>query len=158
ASLAQFVEALRQTLASEDADSPVFKSLPSLEAQDRARFLPVPLDFREEVERAAADKQSGDLALVAVEVRGCVWGSDGLRDVGPAQFDLDAHETACRTWEAVRAFDPLDLEANTLLGTIYQRLGDLTRSDQALRRVLSVKDTTKEQRAEAFSLLGRNAK
>jgi len=45
-----------------------------------------------------------------------------------------------------------------LLGTIYQRLGDLTRSDQALQRVLARKALPAYSRAEANALLGRNAK
>src|SRR5215472_4535601 len=43
------IEALRQTLASEKADSPVFQMLPDLEAQDRSRFLPVPQGFHDDV-------------------------------------------------------------------------------------------------------------
>src|SRR5438067_10112102 len=39
ASLEQLVAALRQTLNSEEQDSPVFKLLPNLQVQDRSRFL-----------------------------------------------------------------------------------------------------------------------
>ncbi|MGH9891429.1 MAG: tetratricopeptide repeat-containing protein, partial [bacterium] len=158
ASLEQLVAALRQTLNSEEQDSPVFKLLPNLQAQDRWRFLVVPMDFREEVEQASANRQAGDLELLGVEARGLEWESEGLRVVGRAQFRLKAFKGARATWEAVRKFDPKDREANTLLGTIYQRLGDLTRSDQALRRVLERKDVAGYDRAEAHSLLGRNAK
>src|SRR5439155_3156360 len=55
-------------------------------------------------------------------------------------------------------FNPFDLEANTLLGTIYQRLGDLVRSDQAVDRVLDRVDVAGMDRAEALSLRARNAK
>ena len=158
ASLDQLVAALRQTLNSEEQDSPVFKLLPNLQAQDRSRFLAVPMDFREEVEQAAANRQAGDLELLGAEARGLEWESEGLRVVGRAQFRLKAFKGARATWEAVRKFDPKDREANTLLGTIYQRLGDLTRSDQALRRVLERKDVASYDRAEVHSLLGRNAK
>ena len=158
ASLDQLVAALRQTLNSEEHDSPVFKLLPNLQAQDRSRFLAVPMDFREEVEQASANRQAGDLELLGVEARGLEWESEGLRVVGRAQFRLKAFRGARATWEAVRRFDPKDREANTLLGTIYQRLGDLTRSDQALRRVLERKDVASYDRAEVHSLLGRNAK
>src|ERR671914_579915 len=58
ASLEQLVAALRQTLNSKEQDSPIFKSLPNLQAQDRSRFLAVPMDFREEVEQAAANRQA----------------------------------------------------------------------------------------------------
>src|SRR5262249_2686356 len=71
---------------------------------------------------------------------------------------LKAFEGAKETWEAVRNNDPNDLEANLLLGTIYERLGDLTRSTQALERALDNTDLEKNDRAEASSLLARNAK
>jgi len=149
---------LRQTLNSESEDSPVFQMLPDLDEQDRSRFLPIPRDFREEVERATQKKEVGDLELLADEARGFEWETEGLRLVGRAQFNLKAFEGARVTWEAVRKQDALDVEANTLLGTVYQRLGDLTSSDQALQRVLTPSGLDKEARAEVRSLLGRNAK
>lgn len=152
------IAALKQSLASDKVDSPVFQLLPELEAQDRSRFLAVPRDFHEEVERAAAARACGDLELYVAEVRGLEWESEGLRIVGRAQFDLKASTSARRTWEAVLGFDADDLEANTWLATIYQRLGDLIRSDQALRRVLQHRRSSATQRSEARSLLARNAK
>lgn len=158
ASLDDLIKALDRTLASEDQDSPVFRSLPDLQVQDRSRFLPVPADFREEVERAAREKRPGDLELLAAEVQGFPWESEGLRLVGRAQFDLKDHAGARATWEAVRATDADDLEANRRLGTIYQRLGNLTESDIALGRVLDRRGVDRKARAEARSLQGRNAK
>src|SRR5215216_516165 len=158
ASIDNLFESLRQTINSEDHDSPVFQMLPDLAEQDRARFLPIPGDFREDVERAKQAKERGDLELLAAEALGFDWEIEGLRLVGRAQFDLKAFEGARATWEAVRKIDLLDEEANTLLGTIYQRLGDLTSSDQALKRVLKRKGLDKEGRAEVRSLLARNAK
>lgn len=158
ASVDDLYEGLRQTINSEADDSPVFQMLPDLDEQDRARFLPIPRDYREEVERATQKKELGDLELLATEARGFEWEIEGLRLVGRAQFNLKAFEGARATWEAVRKEDSLDEEANTLLGTIYQRLGDLTSSDQALRRVLGRSGLDKEGRAEVRSLLGRNAK
>jgi hypothetical protein len=158
ASIDDLVAGLRQTINSEAADSPVFQMLPDLDEQDRARFLPIPRDYREEVERAMEKKEIGDLELLADEAGGFEWEIEGLRLVGRAQFNLRAFDGARSTWETVRKQDPLDEEANTLLGTIYQRLGDLTGSDQALKRVLSRSALDKEGRAEARSLLGRNAK
>jgi hypothetical protein len=157
-SLVDLVEGLRQTINSEAKDSPVFQMLPDLGEQDRARFLPIPRDFREEVECATEKTEIGDLELLAAEARGFEWEVEGLRLVGRAQFNLKAFEGARLTWEAVRKQDALDVEANTLLGTIYQRLGDLTNSDQALKRVLTRDGLDKEARAEVRSLLGRNAK
>ena len=149
---------LRQTINSEGEDSPVFQMLPDLDEQDRSRFLPIPRDYREEVERARQKEEVGDLELLADEARGFEWEIEGLRLVGRAQFNLKAFEGARASWEAVRKQDPLDVEANTLLGTIYQRLGDLTSSNQALQRVLTRTGLDKEARAEVRSLLGRNAK
>jgi hypothetical protein len=158
ASIPDLVEGLRQTLNSEAQDSPVFQMLPDLAEQDRARFLPIPRDFREEVERATAAREFGDLELLAAEARGFEWEIEGLRLVGRVQFNLKAFEGARVTWEAVRKLDSLDTEANTLLGTIYQRIGDLTGSTQALNRVLERKGLAPESRAEVHSLLARNAK
>ena len=67
-------------------------------------------------------------------------------------------ELSRTVWERVRARNPHDLEANLLLGTIYQRLGDLVRSDQALERALNSPKIDAAERAEAHALRGRNAK
>jgi hypothetical protein len=158
ASLPQLVAALRQTLASESADSPVFALLPDLQEQGRAQFLAVPRGFREEVGIAVAARHAGDLGLLAAEAEGFAWESEGLRIVGRAQYELKDRRGARATWEKIRHLDEDDLEANTLLGTIYQRLDDLPRSDQALQRVLARKTLKASQRAEANALLGRNAK
>lgn len=158
ASLPLLIRALKQTLASPDQDSPVFRSLPNMKPQDRSKFLAVPSDFVEEVELAAGGRHLGDLELLAAEVRGFDWESEGLRVVGRAQFRLKAFEGARDTWEAIRDLDSEDLEANTLLATIYQRLGDFTRSDQAVQRVLKKTDLAGQDRAEALALLARNAK
>ncbi|HEY0170297.1 MAG TPA: tetratricopeptide repeat-containing protein [Pyrinomonadaceae bacterium] len=156
--LAELTEGLRQTINSEGRDSPVFQLLPELEEQERAHFLPIPLGFREEVERAAEAGELGDLELLADEARGFEWETEGLRLVGRAQYSLKTFDGARLTWEAVRDLDPTDLEANTLLGTIYQRLGELARSDQALKRALGRKGAGEHDRAELQSLAGRNAK
>lgn len=139
-------------------DSPVFASLPNLTEPDPADFNPVPQDFGEDVERAAAANHAGDLALFAYEIQGFEWESRGLRAVGKAQFEIHSLAGAKLTWENVRKLDPQDLEANLLLGTIYQRLGDLVSSIQALDRALHNDAITQDQRAEVFSLLARNCK
>jgi len=151
-------EALRQTFDGDRVDSPVFSMLPGLQQQDRARFIPVPAAFRESVELAEKSKQHGLLGLLAEEARGAAWGSEGLRVIGRAQFNTRAHNGARVTWEALVQLDPLDAEANQRLATIFQRLGDLNASDQALQRILGNPRATAAQRAEALSLLGRNIK
>jgi len=152
------IQALRQTIASERPDSPVFQMLPDLVAQDRSRFLPVPQGFRDDVELAFKSKQLGLLGLLATEARDFFWASEGLRLVARAQFDLKAHRQAKDTWEELLQLNPSEVEANQRLGTIYQRLGDLDASDQALKRVLDNKRAAEADRAEALSLLARNIK
>lgn len=151
-------EALRQTLASEKPDSPVFQMLPDLEAQERSRFLPVPQAFRDDVELAFKRRQMGLLGLLALEAEQFFWASEGLRLVGRAQFDLQAYRAAKETWEKLYRLNAQESEANQRLGTIYQRLGDLDSSDQALLRVTNTRAASHAERAEAFSLLGRNIK
>lgn len=154
-------KALRATLDSNKPNSPVFALLPKMEEQDPSRFLVVPLGFVEEVERAAAGKRPGDLGLLAAEARnlGFNWETEGLRVVGRAQSDLKDFKGAKNTWEAVRRTNrEFDLEANILLGTIYEKLGKLTDSTQALDRALSVKEIPNDKKAEAYALKGRNAK
>jgi hypothetical protein len=152
------VDALRAAMTAERADSPVFRTLPRLRVQDRSRFVAIPPDFREEVERAVKEKQPGDLELLADETRGFAWMSEGLRLIGRGQIDIKAYEGARASWEAVRTDDPADLEAALRLGTVYQRLGDLPRSDQALLRAIDNPGIEGLDRAEAYALLGRNAK
>jgi hypothetical protein len=158
ASLDGLIEALYATINSTKQDSPVFRSLPDLREHDCSMFLTVPSDFRDEVRLARERRLPGDLDFLAMEVRGFQWEEEGLRLVGRAQFALRAHRSGRITWEAVRTFHEHDKEANTLLGTIYQRLGDLPQSDLALQRVLDYAETNRGERAEARSLLGRNAK
>jgi tetratricopeptide (TPR) repeat protein len=163
ASLPALIAALKSVKAeiekNDDAkDSPVFMSLPELSEQDSSQFMIVPPDFAEEIERAVADKRRGDLALFSNEMRGFEWGLKGWRMVGRAQFNLKAFAGAKATWEAIRKLEPNDLEANLSLGTIYERLGDLTRSTQTLNRALANDCMKTDQRAEALALLARNSK
>ena len=158
ASLAALVEAIRATWDSRSQDSPVFQLLPGLEPADPTKFLVVPLDFREDVELAYSKKQCGDLQLLSAEVDGFAWKTAGLRLIGKAQFKLKDWPGAKETWRTVREYDDMDLEANTFVGTIYQRLGDLVKSDQALGRALQNRDASGWDRAEIRALMGRNSK
>ena len=157
-SLNALIEGLRQTRDSVDKDSPVFLLLKDLQVQDRSLFLSVPPEFTDDVGRPRDQRLLGDLALFADEIGGLEWESAGLRIVGRTQYDLKAHAGARVTFEALRAIEGEDVEANTILGTIYQRLGDLTRSDQAIERALREKDLQIRERAELLSLRARNAK
>src|SRR6266498_2568017 len=140
ASVASFADALNATLDSQKADSPVYQLLPELEPSDPNKLLVVPLDFREEIERAEDAHNCGDLQLLAAELDGLVWPG------------------AKATWQAVRDYGDMDVEANTLLATIFQRLGDLLSSDQAVERALQNKEIFARDRAEVRALMARNAK
>jgi hypothetical protein len=150
--------ALKATVDSQKADSPVYQLLPALEPADPDKVLVVPLDFREEVARVEAAKSCGDLQLLAAETDGFAWRVAGLRLVGNAQFRLQDWPGAKVTWQAVREYDDVDLEANMLLGTIFQRLGDLVSSDQAVERALQSEEISAGDRAEIRALMARNAK
>jgi hypothetical protein len=158
ARLEDLVVALQRTIDSDRKDSPVFLSLPNLREPDPSQFMIVPKDFGEEAARAADERHTGDLALLSYEVDAYEWEVRGWRAVGKAQFDMKAFGAAKVTWERVRKIEKDDLEANLLLGTIYERLGDLTRSTQALERALANPKINANQRAEAYSLMARNAK
>ena len=150
--------ALKLTMDSQKADSPIYQLLPALKPADPGDVLVVPLDFSEEVERVEAAKNCGDLQLLAAEVDGFAWRVASLRMIGHAQFRLKDWPGAKVTWTAVREYDDMDVEANTMLGTIFQRLGDLVSSDHAVERALENKEIVAAARAEIRALIGRNAK
>jgi len=159
--------ALRSTLNADPQyrDSPVFQLLPKLKPHDRAVLIPVPVDFQEDVKLAQSGGERGDLRLLAEEAQGFEWETEGLRLVGEAQFRLKAFPGAKETFKAIRKIVRDDVRANLRLGTIYQKLAAaspdrealLTSSDQAIQRALGAAMSPAD-RAEAFSLLGSNAK
>jgi len=161
---------IQRAQAAQGQDSPVFRLLPKLSAPPVDRFLALPLGFEEAVERAlqrlarstsGADRRGlllGDLALLAQEAQFFDWAAAGLRLVGRAQFDANHREGARATWEAVRRYEPLDLEANHRLCTLYQKLGDLPASTAAAERVLAHPQLAPAQQAEIHSLRASNLK
>jgi hypothetical protein len=158
ASLDDLVRVLYDTVHTTEVDSPVFALLPEMVEQNPEAFITPPPGFVAEVARAQAEKFSGDLALFAEEIEGLAWTRPGLRAIGRAQYALRALEAAKETWEAIRRFDEDDVEANTLLATIYQKLGSLADSDISIDRVLSQQEISRRARSEAWALKGRNAK
>jgi hypothetical protein len=136
----------------------VYALLPNLTPPDPAVLLPVPYDFREEVDRASKAQQRGDLRLLAYEARGFGWEAEGLRAVGREQFGLNANPGAIETYEWLRESDPLDVEANRRLGTLYQKTGDLTRSNQAIDRILNSPALSQRWSSEAWALRASNSK
>jgi hypothetical protein len=157
ASRQKLTEALRETAASNRQDSPVFLSLPNLKSQSKESFIPVPLGFGEEVQHAEKDKDARKLTLLGLETEGFPWESTGLRNVGRALLLIKRYGAAKTAWESLRKLDDYDLEANTALGNIYQRLDDLISSNQALDRALH-SATSPSDLAEIHGQLGRNKK
>ena len=159
ATLPALIEGLRQTIASSEKDSPLFRLVPGLVPQDPAQLIVVPQSFGEEVDRRRVDGQPGDLDLLADEVMMTAprWLQQGLRVVGLAQFDRRSWEGAKHTWEAIREVNENDVQANVKLATVYAKLGDLTRSNQAIERALS-QEPGEDDLAELYSLRGSNEK
>ncbi|WP_447985838.1 tetratricopeptide repeat-containing protein [Nitrospira sp. Nam74] len=153
-----FLQALQQTLASDRHDSPVFAALPALEPPPPSHLLAVPPDFYEDMDCAVDAKRKDLVSLMGFEVCGLPWESEGLRVVGHAQIRLKEFQGASFTWEALRHLHPDDVEASLMLATVYQRLGDFTKSTHAAQRVLRLPTSTAKGRAEARGLLGRNKK
>ena len=134
ASVDDLVKTIQATLNNESSDSPVFQLLPGLTSFDPSQVVVVPLKFREKVEQKATDPK--ELLKLCHEVTGESWETEGLRIIGRAQFGLKHHEGSSKTWERIRTFDMYDLEANQKLATSYQKLGELTLSEQAAKRAL----------------------
>jgi Tetratricopeptide Repeats-Sensor len=159
ASVEALVAGLQATIDSDEVDSPVI----SLMQQEfvlpvMSRLLAPPADFHEEVHRAAKEERTGDLSLLAEEAGRLLWAREGLRRVGTAQFELALWEPARITWERVRQGDANDVEANGRLATIYQKLGDLGKADEAVERVVGNPDVRGPERAELESLRASNQK
>jgi hypothetical protein len=164
AAVALLTQSIKETVLSIHengrADSPVFGLLPALSPPGPASLVVVPRSFQEAVEQAEAQARDGatTLALLGDEARRVRWGREGLRLVGRAQRRLSAFGAARETWEAVRKDVPDDIEANLMLATIYQRLGNNVMASQACRRVLENKAAPPAKRADAHSQLARNEK
>ena len=158
ASREALADAIKASRVADNADSPVFLLLPALEPTDPAKFRPVPEGFREEVCAAERREDRPMLAVLGEEAAGFDWGLAGARLVGRAQFGLSAWPDARATWERIRGKRHNDPEANLVLGTVYQRLGDPVASSAALERVVDRRSLSLQQQAEALALMGRNAK
>lgn len=157
-SVGELTQALKITKVSDRIDSPVFRSLPKLKAPAPDELNPVPLDFVNEAEQAAASRQGGKLGLLAWEAGRYFWEIAGLRVIAREQFDLAIRKAARDTYERVIRVYPDDIESNLKLGTLYQRLGDLVLSDHSLERIASNAAARPEDLAEALSLMARNDK
>ena len=159
ASVDALAAGLRATLDDDTrVDSPIFNLLPALRAPDVAELVPVPPEFRDEVERARAAADVGRLTLLGDEAEMLPWGAEGMRLAARALYALKAWPAARSAWDRVRRRRDGDVEADLKLATILQRLGQVEASNQAVARVLERADIAPAQRAEAHALAGSNAK
>jgi hypothetical protein len=163
--LQKLTDMLTATLASEKTDSPIFNMLPALPEVDPASVQVLPQDLAEEVARAKAAKAPGWLRLLSQEVETRRFQWPALRAIGRAQWDIEDYEGARRTYQKLIDNDADDLDANNALANLYERQYRrekraelLAASDQAIKRVLANSRATQDQRTEALSLAGRNAK
>jgi cytochrome c551/c552 len=158
ASVPQLVRVLRETLATERADSPVFQLLPGFAPSPHATLLDLPRDLAEDIEQAREARRAGDLRLIADEVVGLRFEEAALRAVAPALANIGDDVGARQAWERIRAVRADDLQANRALSDIYRRLGELVSSDQAVQRALGGGTLSSADRAELYALLGSNSK
>jgi hypothetical protein len=162
----KLIETLNASMQSErETDSPIFKMLPALPEADPSKVQAVPVDFKEEVDRARAAKSKGWLRLLSDEVRDRRFQWGGLKLVATAQWDLKDWDGARESWETIRGIHPDDIDANLALANIYERLYRvepqpelMEASDQAIKRVLNRREASQKQRVEGLTLEGRNQK
>ena len=152
------VRVLRETLASEEVDSPIFEMLPEFIPGAHTTLLDLPRSLAEDIEQAREAKQAGELRLIADEVMGLRFEEAALRAVAKASADAGDDIGAQRAWERIRDGHPDDYDANHELADIYRRHDKPVLSDQALKRGLGGKTLTKAQRAELLSGLASNSK
>lgn len=154
----RLVQVLRETLASERVDSPVFAYVPGLATGDRAALLEIPRDLAEDIGQAREKKWAGDLRLIAEEVVGLRFEEAALRAVAQASADVGDDAGARNAWEQIRAAHPDDFQVNRALSDTYRRLGDLVASDQAIERALGGVALGRRDRAELYALRASNSK
>jgi SMODS and SLOG-associating 2TM effector domain 1/Protein of unknown function (DUF4231) len=158
ASRAALAQVLRETLASEDVDSPIYGLLPELMPSFLAALIDLPRSLAEDIEQAREARQAGELRLIADEVMGLRFEEGALRTVAPASEHAGDDFGARRAWERIRDLHPDDFDANHALADIYRRRGQLVLSDQALNRALGGRTLTGAIRAELYAGLGSNSK
>jgi SMODS and SLOG-associating 2TM effector domain 1/Protein of unknown function (DUF4231)/Tetratricopeptide Repeats-Sensor len=158
ASVPRLVQMLRETLAGERTDSPVFQLLPGFVAGPHATLLDLPRDLAEEIDRARRDGQAGDLRLLCDEVVGLRFEEAALRAVARALQRVGDNAGAREAWERVRRVRPDDLEANRELANVYRWLKQLSLSDQAIDRALGSGTLSQADRAEMYTYRGSNSK
>ncbi len=88
-----------------------------------------------------------------------------MRLIGRAQWDVGDAQGARLTYQKLIDHDPDDLDANNALANLYERQYRLEKredllasSDIAVKRILANSRATLQEKTEALSLMGRNAK
>lgn len=165
ASVPALVEMIQASLRTDRrTDSPVFRMMEGLAEAEPASVEVVPLDFREEVERARAGSSKGWLRLLAEDVRGHRFQWTGLKLIGEAQWVLEDYDGARGTLETIPETHE-DPATSLMLANVYERLYRergapelLTLSDQAIQRVLASGAAKLGERVEAHTLKARNLK
>ena len=155
ASVPELFNLLQKVLQSDRIDSPVYMLLPGLRAPQAS---PVPPDFRSELDDASKSRDLGHLRLLSQEIRSFHWVAAAAKQVGDVQLDALDLSGARETLEYLLSIDASNADAHLRLATIYQRLQEPRRSDEAIRSALGSLEPKSRARAEAYALLGRNAK
>ena len=120
----RLAKVIKATILSEsNTDSPVFKMLPAMVAQDPEKFLAIPVEFRNELETANG-KFNGKLGLLSFEATHFPWAIPALRLIGEKQYQAGLYLDAKDTWESIKHKVKGDLEAHDRLATVYQRLAE----------------------------------
>jgi hypothetical protein len=155
ASIQQLFNLLQAVIQSDRIDSPVYTLLPGLQPPRAAGF---PQGFSSELEAAERAQDLGHLRLLSQEVRTFHWAAHALKQVGERQFFARDLIGTRETLEYLLSLEPGNIDANLRLGTVYQRLNEPRRSDEAIKRALELLAPGTRDRSEALALLGRNAK
>ena len=155
----QLVQALRETLASERIDSPVFQLLPGFASGPHATLLDLPRDLAEDIGRAPEDRRAGDLRLISDEVKGLWFEEAAMRAAARALADVGDDVGAQRAWERIRAARPGDRKPTARCPTSTGVLSASScSSDQAIERALGSETLSSLDRAELYALRGSNSK
>jgi hypothetical protein len=164
--LAAAIAACRQT--DRPTDSPVFQFLPGLAEARPDQVCMAPHEYIEAVELATAARDAARLEQLAADAPQLPYPWSGLRLVAQAQFKLKFFDAARKTWEALSKVNAHALEAELVLGNIYERLSRgaagpvkaelLERSNQALRSALASPKIGNDARGEALAQQARNLK
>lgn len=158
-SVKDLTSVIKASQRNKEPDSPVFQMLPGMQPQEKLKFQSVPIDFSDAHAVYLHDQRRSELSLLSEEIARFKpdWELLGQFMIAKALFNLGAYGRAAKAWEHVLFLEPENIRANLQLGTCYQKLGDPARSNLALERVESDRQTTHDN-AERLSLMASNRK